>query len=216
MMRSTVEAAVVVCSVPKTSRPVSADLPSRFGPRHWGQSSARAAGATSRASKTESSIALIDSIGNAHSVATMDAIISDVYSLIGERMVPGILDIADDPETLPGVNGLKVINALRSWDFTCPSGVDGSDSENSPLVADAAELLAALPDLLDGALAKASDSASQRGVGPVQTLAENHCIRANQNSGGDPHGAGIAEYFHSCQGSGFNKRRASDTILSVP
>jgi len=86
---------------------------------------------------------LIEGIGNQHTRATMDAIVSDVYSLIGERMVPGILDIADDPETLPGVNGLKVINALQSWDFSCPSGVDGSDSENSPLVADADELLAA-------------------------------------------------------------------------
>ena len=39
----------------------------------------------------------------------MDAVISDVYSLIGSRMVPGILEIAKDAQTSPGVNGLKVI-----------------------------------------------------------------------------------------------------------
>jgi len=86
---------------------------------------------------------LIEGIGDQHTRATMDAIVSDVYSLIGERMVPGMLAIANDDETLPGVNGLKVINALEAWDYTCPSGVDGADSENSPLVTDPDELLAA-------------------------------------------------------------------------
>ena len=83
---------------------------------------------------------LIEDIGNAHTVATMDAIVSDVYSLFGERMVPGMLRIATDDETLPGVNGAKVISALQSWNFTCPSGVDGPIS-NDPLVSDADVLL---------------------------------------------------------------------------
>ncbi|MGB5694933.1 MAG: penicillin acylase family protein [Polyangiales bacterium] len=86
---------------------------------------------------------LIEGIGNQHSRATMDQIISDVHSLIGERMVPGMLTIAKDAQTVPGVNGLKVISALESWDFTCPTGLDGTDSENSPLTTDANELLAA-------------------------------------------------------------------------
>lgn len=84
-------------------------------------------------------VALIDSIGNAHSVATMDAIIGDVYSLIGERMVPGMLRIANDEETLPGLHGPKVISALQSWNFNCPSGVDGPISDD-PLVSDADQL----------------------------------------------------------------------------
>lgn len=83
---------------------------------------------------------LIESIGDQHTRQTMDAIISDVYSLIGERMTPGILTIANDQQTLPGVNGPKVISALESWNFTCPSGVDGPKA-NDPLVDDDAELL---------------------------------------------------------------------------
>lgn len=86
---------------------------------------------------------LIEGIGDQHTRATMDAIVSDVYSLIGERMVPGMLEIAADPQTSPGINGLKVITALDSWDYTCPSGLDGIDADDSPLVTDSAELLAA-------------------------------------------------------------------------
>ncbi len=86
---------------------------------------------------------LIEGIGDQHTRATMDAIVSDVYSLIGDRMVPGMLEIANDAQTSPGVNGLRVISALESWDYTCPSGLDGIDADDSPLVADAAELLAA-------------------------------------------------------------------------
>ena len=85
-------------------------------------------------------VKLIDSVGDMHSRETMDAIISDVYSLIGERMTPGMLAIANDDQVLPGVNGPKVISALENWNYTCPSGVDGPKS-NDPLVADDATLL---------------------------------------------------------------------------
>jgi len=86
---------------------------------------------------------LIEGIGNQHSRATMDQIVSDVYSLIGDRMRPGILNIATDDQTMPSVNGAKVISALENWNFTCPTGLTGTDSENSPLSSDSAELLAA-------------------------------------------------------------------------
>ncbi len=85
---------------------------------------------------------LIEGIGDQHTRATMDAIVSDVYSLIGERMVPGMIEIAEDVLTVPGVNGPKVINALKGWDFTCPTGLDGTNTESSPLASDADELLA--------------------------------------------------------------------------
>lgn len=84
---------------------------------------------------------LIEGVGDQHTRATMDAIIGDVYSLIGERMVPKILEIANDDQTLPGINGLKVISALQSWDYTCPSGINGVRAD-SPMVEDADELLA--------------------------------------------------------------------------
>ncbi|MFW2388066.1 MAG: penicillin acylase family protein, partial [Polyangiales bacterium] len=85
---------------------------------------------------------LIEEIGDQHSRETMDRIVSDVYSLIGDRMRPGILAIATDEQTIPGFNGAKVISALENWDFTCPTGLSGTDSENSPLSSDADELLA--------------------------------------------------------------------------
>lgn len=86
---------------------------------------------------------LIESIGDQHDRGTMNRIVSDVYSLIGERMVPKMLDIATDASVSPGLDGMKVINALQGWDFTCPTGLDGTNSETSPLVTDADELLAA-------------------------------------------------------------------------
>jgi penicillin amidase len=58
-------------------------------------------------------------------------------------MVPGMLDLANAPETAPTAEGQKVVAALEAWDFTCPTGLDGTDSENSPLTTDSDELLAA-------------------------------------------------------------------------
>jgi penicillin amidase len=84
---------------------------------------------------------LIEDIGNQHTRQTMDAIIGDIYSLIGERMVPKMVELAEDPQTLPGLYGPKIISALENWDFTCPTGVDGTRTD-SPLVDDAEELVA--------------------------------------------------------------------------
>jgi penicillin amidase len=86
---------------------------------------------------------LIEEIGDQHTPETMNAIVSDVHSLIGERMVPAILAIANDPETSASFEGQKVINALEDWDFSCPTGLDGTNSDMSPLVSDQAELTAA-------------------------------------------------------------------------
>ena len=80
---------------------------------------------------------LIEEIGDQHSVATMNAIISDVYMLIGEAMVPGIMTIANDPQTEEiSANGQKVLNALQAWEgYECPTGLDGYYTD-SPLVED--------------------------------------------------------------------------------
>ena len=79
---------------------------------------------------------LIEDVGDQHTRQTMDQIVSDVHSLIGERMRPGLLAIAKDDQTTPGLDGAKVISALEGWDFTCPTGLDGTDSDNSPLSSD--------------------------------------------------------------------------------
>ena len=83
---------------------------------------------------------LIEGIGDQHSRETMDAIVSDVHSLIGERMVPGMIAIANDPLTMTTVEGRKVVNALQDWNFACPTGLDGTNSDLSPLVSDQQEL----------------------------------------------------------------------------
>jgi penicillin amidase len=84
---------------------------------------------------------LIEDIDDQHTTATMDRIVSDVYSLIGESMVPKMIEIAEDAQTMPGLNGPKVISALKSWNYECPTGLAGPyvDSER---VTDAAELQA--------------------------------------------------------------------------
>jgi penicillin amidase len=79
---------------------------------------------------------LIESFGNQHSRDTMNQIQSDVYSLIGERMKPKMLEIATDSNTTPGLDGMRVINALQNWQLTCPTGLAG-DYTDSDLVSDA-------------------------------------------------------------------------------
>jgi len=86
-------------------------------------------------------IDLIESFGDQHSRDTMDQIVSNVHSLIGERMRPGMLAIATDPNTTPGLDGQKVLDALQSWDLTCPTGLAGPYTD-SDLAMDADELLA--------------------------------------------------------------------------
>jgi penicillin amidase len=84
---------------------------------------------------------LIEGIDDQHTTATMDQIISDVYSLIGETMAPKMIEIAEDPQTLPGLNGLKVIDALKAWNYECPTGLVGP-TWDTELVGDSDQLLA--------------------------------------------------------------------------
>ena len=86
-------------------------------------------------------VGLIEEIDDQHSTATMDRIISDVYSLIGKAMAPKMIEIAEDPRTLKGINGPKVIEALKSWNYECPTGLAGPTWDTN-LVDDSEELLA--------------------------------------------------------------------------
>jgi penicillin amidase len=84
---------------------------------------------------------LIDAGGNQHTVATMDALISDVYSLIGERTRPGIMAIVEHQDTPDlSLDALKVVSALERWNLTCPTGLAGPYTD-SELVSDTAELV---------------------------------------------------------------------------
>lgn len=86
---------------------------------------------------------LIEGIGDQHTTATMDAIVSDVYSLMGEEMTPGVLAIANDDQTVLTPEARKVVNALEAWNHTCPTGLDGTNADLSPPVEDAGVLLEA-------------------------------------------------------------------------
>lgn len=87
-------------------------------------------------------VELIEEIGSEHSLETTHRILHDVRSTMGEEMVPGIVQIAEDTETDLTPEAEKVVNALKAWQFSCPTGLDGVYSD-SPLTTDAAELLEA-------------------------------------------------------------------------
>ena len=83
---------------------------------------------------------IVDLLGanDAHTTDSMLEIVADTHSLIGETLTPPILTAAMGLSLTD--NALKVVNALGSWGYTCPSGVDGIDAEADPLVSDATEL----------------------------------------------------------------------------
>jgi len=70
---------------------------------------------------------------NDHTRDTMESLISDVQSKIGRDMVPKILEIADDDMTTVTADAQLIVDALRSWGFTCPTGLNGTDPRMSPL-----------------------------------------------------------------------------------
>ncbi len=85
-------------------------------------------------------VELIESFGAEHTTDTMDAIVSDVYSLIGQEMTPGILAIANDAQTVLTPEAQRVVNALETWNYTCPTGLEGTNADFSPLVTNPAVL----------------------------------------------------------------------------
>ncbi|MCB9533496.1 MAG: penicillin acylase family protein [Myxococcales bacterium] len=66
----------------------------------------------------------------------MQDIVGDVFSAFGRDITPRILELLGDID-LAGASA-DVADALRAWDYECPSGVDG-DTVDSPPVADAGE-----------------------------------------------------------------------------
>ncbi len=75
--------------------------------------------------------------GNAHTVDTMLALQGDTFSLYGELFVPAVLAAANG-QTLTAQEQ-ELVDALTAWQYTCPTGLDGSDPEMSPDSADATE-----------------------------------------------------------------------------
>ena len=85
-------------------------------------------------------------------------------------MTPAILAIANDANTSLSESARKVVNALEAWDFECPTGLTGSDSDTSPL------------DTTPGVL----DSASGCAAFHVALRELNWAITRDENAQGDP------------------------------
>ena len=83
----------------------------------------------------------LDAGGNSHTVATMDALISDVYSLIGERMRQPIMDIIEHEDTPDlSLDARKVVMALQRWNYGCPTGLAGPYTDSGLATTDSAVL----------------------------------------------------------------------------
>ncbi len=67
---------------------------------------------------------------DAHTFETMTALQGDSYSLYGSVVVPAVLE-AMQGQTLTSQEQ-QLVDALTDWKFSCPTGVDGHDPENSP------------------------------------------------------------------------------------
>ena len=89
-------------------------------------------------------VRLLEAGGEEHTVDTMLSIVSDVHSYIGEEMTPGILAIANAQETTLTASAQKIVDALQAWDYECPTGLDGTSSEMSPLDSDQATLTSSI------------------------------------------------------------------------
>jgi len=62
-----------------------------------------------------------------HSASTHGTIQGDTHSWIAEQMLPGLLAAADEATISPKAAAL--VDTMRDWDYTCPTGLDGSDPE---------------------------------------------------------------------------------------
>lgn len=69
----------------------------------------------------------IEEIGDAHSRDTMEQVLGDVRSYLGERVTPHLLEAADAKDDQLTNAGKDVVEALKGWDFDCPTGLDGVD-----------------------------------------------------------------------------------------
>ncbi|MCC7386140.1 MAG: penicillin acylase family protein [Deltaproteobacteria bacterium] len=70
-------------------------------------------------------VELIRSGGSRHDLESIDAIQSDVYSVMGERMSPRIVAMARTRTASLTAGALALVDALDTWDYFCPTGLSG-------------------------------------------------------------------------------------------
>lgn len=75
---------------------------------------------------------LMDEFGDAHTVDSMLSIQADTMMLYGESLAPELLMTAQDLQDVLSDDAKTVVEALGNWNYTCPTGLDGSDPDMSP------------------------------------------------------------------------------------
>jgi penicillin amidase len=65
-----------------------------------------------------------------HDRDSMETLLSDVHSLIGERTTPALLAALEGVELSEGA--AMVRDALRDWTFDCPTGLAGTETSSAP------------------------------------------------------------------------------------
>jgi penicillin amidase len=79
--------------------------------------------------------------GDANTVDTIQAMQGDTYSLYASVVVPELTAVASDPRLT--ADGLEVASLLTDWQYTCPTGLDGTDPMTSPVTSDSNQQLEA-------------------------------------------------------------------------
>lgn len=66
---------------------------------------------------------------------------ADTHSLFAETVMPGLLGALNNyPQDIAGKGLTQAVNLLTNWDFSTPTGLDGTDPATSPLVTDSTVL----------------------------------------------------------------------------
>ncbi|MCA9552981.1 MAG: penicillin acylase family protein [Myxococcales bacterium] len=116
---------------------------------------------------------ILEASPGAHTTDTMVAGQADVHSLLGERIVPRVLQEMDDKGVNLSADGHLLVEALRAWQFTCPTGLVDRDpaSAKSADATEAAESAGCtafhvlLPELLERTF---DDEIQAAGVAAIQ------------------------------------------------
>lgn len=82
---------------------------------------------------------MIDELGDEHTPETMREIQADTYILHGETIVPHILEIADANADDLSEKATELVETLRDWEFSCPTGLDGADPKEAQKSSDPVE-----------------------------------------------------------------------------
>lgn len=122
-------------------------------------------------------VEFLEAGGNDHTVESSLALQLDTHSLLGEWIVPRLLAATDEAELSPTAETMAEV--LRRWEYSCPTGLSGSDPQSAPHadeeVRREAQGCAAfhvyLPRLMEAAFA------TRHAISGVGTWNANHLVR---------------------------------------